>query len=111
MKEKTFEGISICLLCGRPGFDPWVGKMPWVLGAVLGIADKMQARPQPPLLVLKARSQDEGVRSFDSDFFFFLSSVELARKNVKVLIVLERSMRRHKAFCSYAQRIIHKVNH
>ena len=20
---------SVCLLCGRPGFDPWVGKMPW----------------------------------------------------------------------------------
>ena len=42
---------------------------------------------------------------------FFLSSVEYAGKNVKVLIVLERSMRRHKAFCSCAQRIIHKVNH
>ena len=20
---------SICLECGRPGFDPWVGKIPW----------------------------------------------------------------------------------
>ena len=20
---------SICLQCGRPGFDPWVGKIPW----------------------------------------------------------------------------------
>ena len=29
MKDKTFEGISVCLQCGRPGFDPWVGKMPW----------------------------------------------------------------------------------
>ena len=28
-----------------------------------------------------------------------------------MLIVLERRMRRHKAFCSCAQRIIHKVNH
>ena len=42
---------------------------------------------------------------------FFLSSVELTEKNVKVFIVLERSMRRHKAFCSCAQRIIQKVNH
>jgi len=42
---------------------------------------------------------------------FLLSSVELVGKNVKVLIVLERSMRRHKAFCSCAQRIIRKVNH
>ena len=40
---------------------------------------------------------------------FFLSSVELAGKNVKVFIVLERSMRMHKAFCSGAQKIIYKV--
>ena len=20
---------SLCLQCGRPGFDPWVGKIPW----------------------------------------------------------------------------------
>ena len=39
----------------------------------------------------------------------FLSSVELAGKNVKVLIVLERSVRKHKAFCSCAQKIIYKV--
>ena len=37
---------------------------------------------------------------------FFLSSVELAGKNVKVL---ERSMRKHKAYCSYAQKIIYKI--
>ena len=56
---------------------PWVGKMPWVLGAVLGIADKMEARPQPPLLVLQAPSRDEGVRSCDSDLFFpFFGSVD-----------------------------------
>ena len=42
---------------------------------------------------------------------FVLSSAELTEKNIKVLIVFERSMRRHKAFCSCAQRIIHKVNH
>ena len=39
----------------------------------------------------------------------FLSSVELAGKNVNVLIVLERSMRKHKAFGSCAQKIIYKV--
>ena len=39
----------------------------------------------------------------------FLSSLELAGKNVKVLIFLERSMRKHKAFCSCAQKIIYKV--
>ena len=23
------RGQSVCLQCGRPGFDPWVGKIPW----------------------------------------------------------------------------------
>ena len=36
----------------------------------------------------------------------FLSSVELTGKNVKVL---ERSMRKHKAFCGCAQKIIYKI--
>ena len=22
------DGKSVCLQCGRPGFDPWVGKVP-----------------------------------------------------------------------------------
>ena len=21
--------VSVCLQCGRPGFDPWIGKIPW----------------------------------------------------------------------------------
>ena len=25
----VLRGESICLQCGRPGFDPWVGKIPW----------------------------------------------------------------------------------
>ena len=56
-----------------------------------------------------------GPRMKESGFMiltcFFLSSAELNEENIKVLIVFERSMRRHKAFCSCAQRIIHKVNH
>ena len=39
----------------------------------------------------------------------FLSSAELAGKNVKVLIALERSWRKHKAFYSWVQKIIYKV--
>ena len=39
-------------------------------GATLGITDKMEARPQPPLLIPQTRSWDEGVRSCDSDLFF-----------------------------------------
>ena len=23
------RSYSVCLQCGRPGFDPWVGKIPW----------------------------------------------------------------------------------
>ena len=41
-----------------------------VLGAVLGISDKMEARPQPPLLIPQVRFQDEGVRPCDPDLLF-----------------------------------------
>ena len=79
-------------------------------GATLGITDKMEAQPQPPLLILQARP---GMKELALVILtcFFLSSVELAGKNVKVLIILDRIMRKHKAFCSCAQKIIHKVNH
>ena len=70
----------------------------------------MEAWPQLPLLVPQALTRDEGVRPCDSDLFF-LSLAELTERNIKVLIVLERSMRRHKAFCSIALKIIHQVNH
>jgi len=23
------DGKKICLQCGRPGFNPWLGKIPW----------------------------------------------------------------------------------
>ena len=61
-----------------------------------------------PSLIPQARTWDEGVSSCDSDLFlpFF---VELAGKNVKMLIVLERTLRKHKAFCSCDQKIIYKV--
>ena len=39
-------------------------------GGALGITDKMEAWPQPPLLIPQAQSQDEGVRFCDSDLFF-----------------------------------------
>ena len=28
-KKKKRGGERICLQCGRPEFDPWVGKIPW----------------------------------------------------------------------------------
>ena len=83
-------------------------------GAMLGITDKMEAWPQTPLLIPQARSRMKELALVILTCFF-LSLVELAGKNVKVLIVLERSMRNlshapnHKAFCSCAQKIIYKV--
>jgi len=38
--------------------------------AALGITDKMEARPQPPLLISQEWPQDEGDRPCDSDLFF-----------------------------------------
>ena len=40
-----------------------------VSGAALGITDKMEAWPQPPLLIPQARSWD-GVKFCNSDLFF-----------------------------------------
>ena len=46
-------------------------------GAVLGINQEMEARPQTPLLIPQARSWDEGVRPCNSDLFFpFLGWVD-----------------------------------
>ena len=39
-------------------------------GATLDITDKMEAWPQPPLLISQAQSWDEGVKPCDSDLFF-----------------------------------------
>ena len=41
-----------------------------MLGAVLGITDKKEAWPQPPLFVPQVRTQGEGVRPCDPDLFF-----------------------------------------
>ena len=76
--------------------------------ATLGITNKMEAWPQP-----LSSSCLHGPRMKELGLVIlicsFLSSVELAGKNVKVLIVLDRSMRKHKAFSSCAQKIIYKV--
>ena len=42
--------------------------------ATLGIADKMEARPQLHLFVPQAWTRDEGVSACDSDSFFALLS-------------------------------------
>ena len=81
-----------------------------VSGAILHVTDKTEARPQSPLLIPQARTRMKELGLVIMTCYF-LSSVELTEKHVKVLFDLDRSMRRHKAFCSCAQRIIHKVNH
>ena len=91
------------------GCESWTVKGA-VSGATLGITDKMEARPLPPFLISR---HSPGIKELGLVILtcFFLSLAELTEKNIKVLIVLERSMRRHKVFCSCAQRIIHKVSH
>ena len=38
---------SVCLQCGRPGFNPWVGKIPW----------RREWQPSPVLLPGKSHGQ------------------------------------------------------
>ena len=45
--------------------------------AVLAITDKMEAQPQPPLLILQART---GMKELGLDLSFSLSSAELTEK-------------------------------
>jgi len=75
------------------------------LGAALGITDKMEARPYPLSSSCRHRP---GMKELGLVILIcsFLSLVELAGKNVKVF---ERGMRKHKAFCSCAQKIIYKI--
>ena len=37
------QTVSVCLQCERPGFDPWLGKIPW----------RRKWQPTPVLLALK----------------------------------------------------------
>ena len=39
--------LSVCLQCGRPGFNPWVGKIPW----------RKKWQPTPVLLPGKSHGQ------------------------------------------------------
>jgi len=41
------DGKSICLQCGRPGLDPWVGKIPW----------RRKWQPTPGLLPVKSHGR------------------------------------------------------
>ena len=74
-------------------------------GAALGITDKMEYSPNP----LSFRIHRMKELHFVTLTCSFLSSVELAGKNVKVLIFLERSMRKRKTFYSCAQKVTYKV--
>ena len=54
----------------RGGHDLVTKQQNALSGAALGITEKMEAQPQPPLLISQARPRDEGVRPCDSDLFF-----------------------------------------
>ena len=74
-------------------------------GAALGITEKWRHSPNP---LSSSCRHGPGMKELGLVILTcsFLSLVELAEKNVKML---ERSMRKHKAFCSCAQKIIYKV--
>jgi len=44
---RTSNNEFYCLQCGRPGFDPWVGKIPW----------RRKWQPTPALLPGKSHGQ------------------------------------------------------
>ena len=82
-------------------------------GAALGITDggSNGGMALNPLPLFHKHSPGMKELGFMILTCFFLYSAELTEENIKVLIVFERRMRKHKAFCSCAQKIIHKVNH
>jgi len=86
-------------------------RMDWFVGS--RIRHYWQNGGMAPSPVSSFRSQVPGMKELGLVFWLVLFSPPLSwlKRNIKVLIVLERSMRRHKAFCSCAQKIIHKVNH
>ena len=43
------DGKSVCLQCTRPGFDPWVGKIPW----------RRKWQPTPSILAWKIPWREE----------------------------------------------------
>ena len=60
-----FFCLSACIL----NFSHLVQNGSTLSGAALGITDRMEARPQPPVLISQAQSQDERVSFCDSDLF------------------------------------------
>ena len=116
----------------RCGFDPWFRKIPWrrawqptpvflpgkshgqrnlAVGSRIRHYWQNRGMAVNPLPLFRRHGPRMKELGFVILTCFSLSSAELTEENVKVLIVFERSMRRHKAFCSCVQRIIHKVNH
>ena len=95
------DGKSVCLQCGRPGFDPWVRKIPW----------RRKWQPTPVLLPGKShrwrslvgyspwghKESDTTERlHFSSDFF--TDARRLWNNVFKVLRKIFKSMREKKAF-------------
>ena len=56
------DGKSMCLQCGRPRFNPWVGKIPW----------RKKWQPTPVLLPRKSHGQRSLVQATVHVFLLFL---------------------------------------
>ena len=90
----------------------WVGgiRARWRRGSRVRHYRQNRGRALNPLPLFRRHGPRMKKLGFVILICFSLSSAELTEENIKVFIVFERSMRRHKAFCSCAQRIIHKLN-
>ena len=63
------QTVSICLQCERPGFDPWVGKIPW----------EMKWQPTPVLLVMKIQWTEElGAGYYPESIYLTISEARKA---------------------------------
>ena len=67
------RGESICLQCGRPGFDPWVGQIAW------------RQKWQPTPVFLPGEPMDGGVWWTTTERLHFLFFLSLDIREIKVV--------------------------
>ena len=87
LTTQIFVSKVICLQCRRPGFDPWVGKIPW----------RRKWQPTPVLLSRKShgwrslvQATAHGVaksRTRLSNFVFMLCSMSLLFNTLSTLVI------------------------
>ena len=51
------RGQSVCLQCGRPGFNPWVRKIPWRSAGVLQWGPSFRSAGGPEVTIRKVKDR------------------------------------------------------